>query len=169
MYRRRWRCWRWGCGVCSRMSAMQQAAEQGPANFPIGNRCRTLPSRGGKRGVFGLFARFIFAVMHLLDESLGLLLIGERQASGALFELERVKECTILVVREVIKDLLIPDHSPCGGLHQDHQSCQRRAARQKRPLTEISTTFSQNVRPTRSLQSTAAPWIPVYVHRWLSG
>lgn len=58
------------------------------------------------------------ALMHLLDKRLGLLLVDKGQAGGTGFELECMKEGSVLVVSEFVIDLLIPDHAPASGLHK---------------------------------------------------
>lgn len=54
--------------------------------------------------------------MDLLNEGLSFLLIGERQASSAVFQFECVKEGPVLVVGKVVVDLLVPDDASPGGL-----------------------------------------------------
>lgn len=99
------------------------------------------------------------ALMHLLNKGLGLLLVDKGQAGGTGFELECMKEGSVLVVSEVVIDLLIPDHAPASGLHATTH-CQHIYSylqQQYGPLTETSTILSQKVLPTRSLQRTTAP------------
>jgi hypothetical protein len=55
-------------------------------------------------------------LLHLLDERLGLFLVGERQARRAVLEFKGMEECAVLVVREVIVDLLVPNHALSSGL-----------------------------------------------------
>lgn len=57
------------------------------------------------------------ALMHLFNKGLGFLLVDKGQAGGTGFELECMKEGSVLVVSEVVIDLLIPDHAPTSGLH----------------------------------------------------
>lgn len=138
---------------------MQQAAKQRPSYFPIGNGSRSLASSRCERSLAGLFAGMFLALMHLFDEGLGLLFVDKGQAGGTDFELECMKEGSILVVSEVVIDLLIPDHAPASGLHRT-MHCQHFYSflqHQYGPPTETSTILSQKVLPTRSLQRTAAP------------
>lgn len=60
------------------------------------------------------------ALMHLLDKGLGFLLVDKGQAGGTGFELECMKEGSVLVVSEVVIDLLIPDHAPASGRDIDY-------------------------------------------------
>jgi hypothetical protein len=56
----------------------------------------------------------LFAVVELLLERPGLLLVGERQASQTVLELESVEEDAVLVVGEGVVYLLVPYYaSPC--------------------------------------------------------
>lgn len=75
-----------------------------------------MSSGGCERSLFGFFAGFVLAVMHLSDEGLRLLVVGERKTGGAFLELERVKKGSVLVVGEIVVDLLIPNHTLSSGL-----------------------------------------------------
>lgn len=107
----------------------------------------------------------LLAVVNLLLERLGLLLVGEREGCLAGLELEGVEEDTVLVVGEGVVELLVPDDAAVGGL----QYISTGHGRQVRTRTEMSTNLIQRVLPTRSLASTAAPCRPVYVQLVLSG
>lgn len=98
---------------------MQQAPEQGPMHaLSIGNRRRSLSSRGGEWSLFGIFADILLPFMYLLDECFGFLFVGEGKTSGTFFEFKGVKEGPILIIREVIVDFLVPNHTLCGRLWQ---------------------------------------------------
>jgi hypothetical protein len=58
----------------------------------------------------------LFTLLHLLNERLGLFLVGERQTRGAVLELESMEESAVLVVREIIIDFLVPNHTLSSGL-----------------------------------------------------
>lgn len=97
---------------------MDEAAEQGAAGaLAVGHGGRALAARGREGGLPGLLAGVLLALVHLLDEGLGLLLVGEGQAGGALLELEGVEEGAVLVVGEALVDLLVPDDASSGRLH----------------------------------------------------
>ena len=68
-----------------------------------------LSSNSLERGSFSLFASILLPLVHLLLELLCFLLVYEGEASKTLFELERVEEGPVLVVKEGIVYLLIPD------------------------------------------------------------
>jgi hypothetical protein len=53
----------------------------------------------------------LLTLLHLLNERLGLFLVGERQTRRAVLELESMEERAVLVVREIIVDFLVPNHS----------------------------------------------------------
>lgn len=96
---------------------MQQTTENGPAgDFSAGNGRRALPSSRGKWCLAGFFARMLLALLHLLDECLGLLLIGEGQTGGTVLELKCMEKSTVLVVGKMVVDLLVPDHALSSGL-----------------------------------------------------
>lgn len=65
----------------------------------------------------GFFACLFLALLHLLDECLGLLLVGKGKGGRALLELERMKERTILVICKVFVNFLVPDHASANRLH----------------------------------------------------
>lgn len=54
-------------------------------------------------------AGILLAVIHLLAELFGLLLVDETEAGQALLELKRVKKCAVLVVVPRVEDFLVPD------------------------------------------------------------
>jgi hypothetical protein len=62
----------------------------------------------------------LFAVVHLLLERLGLLLVGERKTCLTFFKFEAVKEDAILVVGKSVVYLLVPDDATVGrrDVHQ---------------------------------------------------
>lgn len=86
------------------------------ARFAIHDRSRALTASGGKWGLSGLFAGILLPLLELFNEGFGLFLVGEGEASGAVFELERMEKCTVLVVMEIIVDFLVPDDTSSGGL-----------------------------------------------------
>lgn len=55
---------------------------------------------------------------HLLDESLGFLLVGEGQPRRTVLKLKGMKEGAVLVVSEVIVKLLVPNYASVHGLPQ---------------------------------------------------
>lgn len=90
--------------------AMQQAPEQG-STLAIGDWCRALSPRRGKRSLFSLFADILLPLLYFLDECLCFLLVGEGETSGTVFKLKCVKKGSILVISEVVVDFLIPDYT----------------------------------------------------------
>jgi hypothetical protein len=60
------------------------------------------------------------ALLHLLDEGLGLLLINKGQAGRAVFELESMEESSVLIVSKVVIDFLVPDHASASRLFQKY-------------------------------------------------
>jgi len=54
------------------------------------------------------FTGIFFAICHFLEESLGLLFIREGKSGQALLDFEAVEENTILVVRPVLINFLVP-------------------------------------------------------------
>lgn len=60
----------------------------------------------------------LLSLLHLLDKRLGLLFVREGESGGAIFELECVEEGAVLVVREIVIDLLVPDHALSRGLQR---------------------------------------------------
>lgn len=57
----------------------------------------------------------LFPFVHLFLELFCLFLVHEGQSNKAVFGLERVEECAILVVVPGIVDLLIPYHASASG------------------------------------------------------
>lgn len=157
----------------------QQTPKDGASNpgFPVRDRGRALTACRGERGLFGLLAGILLPLLELLDEGFSLLLIGEGEPSGAVLEFERVEERPVLIVVEIVVDFLVPDHTFPSRLYIETWSAfidlspshpgtgGEDSAWDPSALTEISTIFNQNVRPTRSFASTAAPCKPVYTHR----
>ena len=121
-----------------------------------------------KRLVPRVLVRVLLAVVHLLLERLGLFLVRKGQPGLAFFQLKRVEEDAVLVVREGVVDLLVPDDAAVGGLQvsADACACEDRGIQE---LTDMSTSLIQKVLPTKSFASTAAPCRPVYVQLFLFG
>ena len=138
---------------------------------------RSAGSCGGTKWlVLCVLVGILLAVVDLLLEGLGLLLVGEGEGGQAVLELEGVEEDAVLVVGEVVVYLLVPDDATVGRLQ--HAMSARplflssplpRPQKQARIRTEMSTSLIQKVLPTRSFASTAAPCRPVYVQVVLSG
>lgn len=61
----------------------------------------------------------LFAVVDLLLERLGLLLVGEGEGGLACLELKGVEEDTVLVVGEGVVYLLVPDDATVGRLQRE--------------------------------------------------
>lgn len=99
----------------------------------------------------------LLSVVHLLLEGFGFLFIDKTKASQAIFEFEGMEENSILVIRESVVDLLVPEYTAVGGLYP----VSYRLTPMPKILTEISTSLIQNVFPTKSLARTAAPCSPV--------
>lgn len=96
---------------------MQQATENGSSrSLSIGDGCRALSPSRSERGFGGLFARVLLPLLHLLDESLCFLLVGEGEPRGTVLKLEGMKEGPVLVISKVIVDLLVPDYTSVHGL-----------------------------------------------------
>ena len=166
---RRWR-------RVGRMPVAEQASQEAMSvALPVGGR--PAGSCGGaERLVLCVLVGVLLAVVDLLLERLGLLLVGEGEGGQAVLELEGVEEDAVLVVGEVVVDLLVPDDATVGRLQ--HAMSARplflspplpRPQKQARIRTEMSTSLIQKVLPTRSFASTAAPCRPVYVQLVLSG
>jgi hypothetical protein len=118
-----------------------------------------------ERLVLRVLVGVLFTVVHLLLERLRLLLVRKRESGQTFFELEGVEEDAILVVREGVVYLLVPDDATVGRLHNVSMPY----VTSLRTLTDMSTSLIQKVLPTRSFASTAAPCRPVYVQLCLSG
>lgn len=119
------------------------------------------PSSGSKRLGPRIFVGILLPFIHLLLESFRLFLVGEGQASHAVFKLEGVEEGSVLVVLEGIIDLLVPDYTAVRRL----QHVSEVLGFHRETHTDMSTSLIQSVLPTKSLARTAAPCSPVYVHR----
>ena len=76
----------------------------------------TLAAHGGEGGLARLFADMLLPLVYLLDEGLGLFLVGKGQTGGTLLEFEGVEEGAVLVVGEIVIDFLVPDYASFGGL-----------------------------------------------------
>ena len=80
--------------------------------------CRRAGACGCAEGfVLGVLVGILFAVVELLLECLGFLLVGKRQAGQTVLELKGVEEDAVLVVREGVVDLLVPYDTATLGLH----------------------------------------------------
>ena len=75
-----------------------------------------LPRSQGKGFVPGVLITLALSLIHLLLKFPGLLLVRERQPNETVFKFKGMKECTVLVVREGVKDLLVPYNATAGGL-----------------------------------------------------
>lgn len=79
--------------------------------------CRSTAAGGYAKGLaLCVLVGILLAVVELLLEGPSLLLVGKRQAGQAVLELERVEEDAVLVVREGVVDLLVPDDAAGLGL-----------------------------------------------------
>lgn len=58
----------------------------------------------------------LLPLLYLLDEGFCLLLVGEGETSGAILKFEAVEESTVLVIRKVVVNLLIPNDTFSGRL-----------------------------------------------------
>ena len=103
--------------------------------------------------ILGVLVGILFTIIHLLFECLGLFLIAERQGCQTILKLEGVEENTVLVVGEGIVYFLVPYHTAIRWLYPVSLTPFSAFAL----LTETSTSLIQNVLPTRSFASTAAP------------
>jgi hypothetical protein len=99
-----------------RMPVAEQAPQEAMAvALPI--RGRPAGPCGGAEGlVLCVLVGVLLAVVDLLLECLGLLLVGEGEGGQAVLELEGVEEDAVLVVGEVVVDLLVPDDATVGRL-----------------------------------------------------
>ena len=136
--------------------AAQEAVAMTAALF-VG--CGYTAANGYAKGLaLGVLVGVLFAVVELLLECSGFFLVGKGQASQAVLELECMEEYAVLVVREGVVDLLVPNDA--SGLRLPVSVCgflwigllER---------TDMSTILSQKVFPTKSLASTTAPCSPV--------
>jgi hypothetical protein len=94
---------------------MARAEETSQAAVLLGGLGASAKGRGS-RGLAGV----LLAVVHLLLELLGLLLIDETQASQTVLELKSVEEGAVLVVGPRVEDFLIPDDATMGRLPMAH-------------------------------------------------
>lgn len=83
-------------------------------------RSRAIGTSSGhpKRLALGILMCVLFAFVHFLLELLRLLLVGEGQAGETLLEFEGVEESAVLIVREGVVDLLVPNDAAVQGLAQ---------------------------------------------------
>jgi len=58
----------------------------------------------------------LLTLVHLLDEGLGLLFIGEGQTGGTVLELKCMEKSAVLVIGEIVKYFLIPNNALSTGL-----------------------------------------------------
>lgn len=98
------------------MSVSKYTAQQTVAFVAVGRSAASTAHGGAEGLVLGVLVGVLLAVVHLLLERLGLLLVGEREAGKAVLELKCVEEDAVLVVGEGVVDLLIPDDAPAGRL-----------------------------------------------------
>lgn len=66
--------------------------------------------------VLGIFVRILLTVIHLFLESLCLLLVAERKTCQTFFKLKGVEEDTVLIVRKMLVELLVPYDTAVGRL-----------------------------------------------------
>ena len=92
----------------------QQAVAVAATALAVGCR-RAAPCGCAERFVLCVLVGVLFAVVELLLERPGLLLVGERQASQTVLELESVEERPILVVGKRVVNLLIPQNTTIRG------------------------------------------------------
>ena len=76
-------------------------------------------AQGAKGLVPGVLGRVLLAVVHLLLEGAGLLLVGEGEGGQAAVDLKGVEEDAVLVVGKLVVDLLVPQHAALGGRDVD--------------------------------------------------
>ena len=100
---RKARLGRFGWGRCGRVAMTEEAAEEAV----LVARAGVVRAAEGSRP--SCLGSVFFPVIHLLLELLRLLLVDERQAGEALFELKGVEKNAVLVVAPCVKDLLIPN------------------------------------------------------------
>jgi hypothetical protein len=107
---------RWSC--VGRMAVSKDAAQETVAMAAaLSVCCGHTAAYGCAEGlVLGVLVGVLLAVLELLLEGPGLLLVGKRQASQAVLELEGVEEDAVLVVGKGVIDLLVPDDAAGLGL-----------------------------------------------------
>lgn len=110
---------RWGSSV-GRVPVTKESSQQAMTSMTL-SICSgsTRPSGGAKRLVLCVLVCVLLAIVDLLLERLGLLLVGEGEACLAVLELEGVEEDAILVVCEGVVDLLVPDDATVGRGYVD--------------------------------------------------
>lgn len=86
----------------------KQAAQQAVLVRRLGAPAK----RRGSRGSAGI----LLAVVHLLAELFGLLLVDEAEAGEALLELKGVEKRAVLVVVPRVEEFLVPDDAAVGRL-----------------------------------------------------
>jgi hypothetical protein len=119
----------------------------------VGHGRSAAPRCSAKRLVLGVLVRMLFALVELALELLRLLLVGERERCQAVFKLKSVEEDTVLVIGEGIVYLLVPQDTTVGRLNASVSHL----ARAFLGPTDMSTSLSQKVFPTKSFARTAAP------------
>lgn len=77
----------------------------------------------------------LLALLHLLDEGLGLLLVDKGEAGGAVFEFERVEKRAVLVISKIVIDFLVPDHASASRLHSKSH-CQHSILNRSNPSVD---------------------------------
>lgn len=130
-------------------------------------------------GCLGCAARVLLAVLHLFEKEGSLLLVDKGEAGETILNFKAVEKGSVLVISPGVKDLLIPENPSVrrlfcrivsqGGLgvvSSDKVPATERAEEEEgvgegKWRTEMSTSFSQYVLPTRSFASTTAPCNPV--------
>lgn len=87
--------------------------------------CPAASCCGAKRLVLGVLVRILLAIVELLLERFGFLLIGKGQTCKTVFELKSVEEDTVLVVCEGVVYFLVPDDTSAGWryVHQLKPEC----------------------------------------------
>jgi hypothetical protein len=78
-------------------------------------RWRNSPSKWVR---FRCLTGILFTVVHLFEESSGLLLVREAQPGQTFFGFESVKESSVLVVRPCVVYFLIPYHASVRRLQK---------------------------------------------------
>lgn len=81
--------------------------------------CSSASRPMGKRLLHGILMRILLALVHLLAKLLRLLLVRETKSKQTVLPLESVEESAVLIIREGIVDLLVPEHPAAGVAHVD--------------------------------------------------
>jgi hypothetical protein len=112
-----------------RLSVSKQTAQQTVALVSV-RRSRASPAahRRAEGLVPSVLVGVLLAVVHLLLERLGLLLVGEGEPREAVLKLKGMEEDAVLVVGEGVVDLLVPDDAATGRLLLISVSCVQRPA-----------------------------------------